>query len=348
MIKQYGKQSTAIIMQKQSFFQENTKHINKQQKISNIYTSQPIRKNCKNCGKTLSDNIDFIKDDINYKICITCTQLNGAFDDSDIFCETVYANDDGKNYAENYDANSLENFNYRVSSIYMPKAEFLFTSLKNNYEKPNELKYLDFGSGTGYFACALHNIGLGNVKGSEVSKSQVDLGNKMIGKELLSVHKIEDTNKVLTETDANVVSMIGVLEHLQEPREALKCIVDNTNIEYVYLSVPLFSLSVYIEMLSNDIYHRQLHGGHTHLYTEESLNYLVNEFNFSIVSEWWFGTDMIDLYRNIFVNLENNNVSNTIKEHYTKMMTSIIDSMQLEIDKKHYSSEVHMLLKKRR
>lgn len=28
------------------------------------------------------------------------------------------------------------------------------------------------------------------------------------------------------------------------------------------------------------------------------------------------------------------------------MMRSLIDSMQLEIDKKHYSSEVHVLLKK--
>ncbi len=56
---------------------------------------------------------------------------------------------------------------------------------------------------------------------------------------------------------------------------------------------------------------------------------------------------MIDLYRNIFINLENNKVSTTIKGHYKKMMNSIIDSMQMEIDKKHYSSEVHMLLKKK-
>jgi 2-polyprenyl-3-methyl-5-hydroxy-6-metoxy-1,4-benzoquinol methylase len=347
MFKQYGKPSTALLMQKKSFFEENNKHINKQKEISDIYISQPLRKLCKNCDTNMSEKIDFIKDSISYKICTKCSHLNGTYEDTNEFCETVYTSDDGKNYAENYEANDLENFNYRVTSIYMPKAEFLFTSLKNDSVVPNNLSYLDFGSGTGYFASALDKMGLNSVSGSEVSKFQVELGNKMIGKDLLSVHSLSDTEKVLSETKANVVSMIGVLEHLQDPREAIKSIMKNDNISYLYISVPLFSLSVYIEMLSNDIFHRQLHGGHTHLYTEESLNYLAQEFNFDIISEWWFGTDMVDLYRNMFINIEDKNVSSTIKVHYKNMMTKIIDSMQLEIDKNHYSSEVHMLLKKK-
>lgn len=348
MFIQYGKSSTSLIMQKKSFFEENNKHIDKQKKISKVYTSQPLRKLCKNCGKILSQRIDFTKDKINYKICSVCTHLNGENEDTNNFCETVYTSEEGKNYAENYDSNDLDNFNYRVFSIYMPKAEFLFTSLKNDNIKPNNLKYLDFGSGTGYFVSALEKMGLNNISGSEVSKFQVELGNKMIGKEVLSLHTIEGTNQILSETTANVISMIGVLEHLQNPREALKSIVENESIEYLYISVPLFSLSVYIEMLSNNIFHRQLHGGHTHLYTEESLNYLAEEFNFDIVSQWWFGTDIVDLYRNIFINIEKNNVSTTIKDHYKEMMKSIIDTMQMEIDKKHYSSEVHMLLKKKK
>ena len=111
--------------------------------------------------------------------------------------------------------------------------------------------------------------------------------------------------------------------------------------------MPLFSLSVYLEMFSDDVYHRQLHGGHTHLYTEESLKYLSTEFELEIVSEWWFGTDIVDLYRNLLINLEAKNVSDNLKSHYKKMMSSFMDLIQLEIDKKHYSSEVHMVLKKK-
>ena len=99
-------------------------------------------------------------------------------------------------------------------------------------------------------------------------------------------------------------------------------------------------------MLSDEVFHRQLHGGHTHLYTENSLKYLAEEFGYKIVSEWWFGTDIVDLYRNLFVNLENKNTSNKLKQHYQEMMQNLIDAMQLELDKKKYSSEVHVLLKK--
>ena len=347
MFNQYGKPSAALIMQKKSFFEDNLQHIEKQREISKVYISQEERKLCKNCNKPLSNDSDFIKDSISYKICKVCSHLNGAFEDTNAFCESVYTSDDGKNYAQNYDAMNVENFNYRVSSIYIPKAEFLFTSLNNQEVNPHKLKYLDFGAGSGYFVSALSKIGIQNIIGSEVSKYQVDLGNKMIGAEYLQVHSLTQSEKVLQETDANVVSMIGVLEHLQEPRKAIEAIVNNENIEYLYISVPLFSLSVYIEMLSDDIFHRQLHGGHTHLYTEESLSYLADEFGFDIESQWWFGTDIVDLYRNLFINLENKNVSDTMKKHYKSMMNSFIDAMQAEIDKNHLSSEVHMLLKKR-
>ena len=111
--------------------------------------------------------------------------------------------------------------------------------------------------------------------------------------------------------------------------------------------MPLFSLSVFLEMMSDDVYHRQLHGGHTHLYTEDSLKYLAQEFDFDIISEWWFGTDMVDLYRHIFINLEQKNSSNALIGSFKEMMLPLVDAMQLEIDKRHSSSEVHLLLKRK-
>lgn len=346
MFTQYGKLSASLIMQKKSFFEDNDKHVEKQREISSVYIKQPKRLNCKNCNNILDENNDFVKDNIGYKICQKCTHLNGAFEDTSEYCQIVYADDGGKAYAENYSSESFENFQHRVTSIYVPKAEFLYTSLKNQNVSPSSFKYLDFGAGTGYFVSALDSMGLKNVKGTEIASNQVLLGNKMIGKELLSVHSLTETSNLLRSTDANVISFIGVLEHLQDPREAIKATKENDNIEYLYISVPLFSLSVYIEMLSDEVFHRQLHGGHTHLYTENSIKYLAKEFQFEVVSEWWFGTDIVDLYRNLFINLETKNTSISLKEHYQRMMQDLIDSMQLEIDKKKYSSEVHVLLKK--
>ncbi len=346
-IRQYGKPSASLIKQKHSFFEDNDKHIEEQRKISDIYIRQPIRLHCKNCDHPLKVEHDFIKDGIKYKICDMCTHLNGAYEDTDEFCNAVYTGDDGKDYAQNYEVNDVANFNYRLSSIYIPKAEFLYTSLINDNVDPHNMKYLDFGSGSGYFVGALNKIGLKNISGTEVSKCQVDYGNKMIGSDALSVHEMSDTDNFLQKVDADVVSLIGVLEHLQNPRSAMAHIQKNSQIKYLYISVPLFSLSVFLEMMSDDVYHRQLHGVHTHLYTKDSLQHLAQEFGFDIISEWWFGTDIVDLYRHILIDLEKKQSSNTLINSFKEMLLPLIDAMQLELDKRHCSSEVHLLLKRK-
>ena len=192
----------------------------------------------------------------------------------------------------------------------------------------------------------LKKIGLKTIYGIDVSKIQIELGNAMLGEKLLSSHELDDTVKTLKETKAQVISMIGVLEHLQSPREMLKEIQDNNNIKYLYISVPLFSLSVYLEILSPKIFHRQLSSAHTHLYTEDSLLYMCKEFGLRKIAEWWFGTDIVNLYRDIYVTLEQTKSSKKIMKKWQRDFIPIIDAMQLEIDKKHFSSEVHMVLSK--
>ena len=346
--KQYGKSSASLIKQKQSFFNNNDKHIAIQKKVSNIYKQQPIRLRCKNCDKPLKIEHDFIKNGIQYKICDVCTHLNGAYEDTNDFCDAIYTEEEGKDYAQNYQVSDIEDFNYRLSSIYIPKAEFLYSSLINDNIEPHKMKYLDVGAGSGYFVGALNKIGLENISGTEVSKYQVDFGNKMIGKNYLSVHEINSTNKLFKESDANVVSLIGVLEHLQDPRGAMDSIKNNNKINYIYLSVPLFSLSVFLEIMSPDTFHRQLSGGHTHLYTMKSLQYLSKEFGFDIISEWWFGTDTVDLYRQIYIHMQNKSqCSKALIDSFQNMFSPLIDNMQLVLDKKHASSEVHLLLKRK-
>ena len=140
--------------------------------------------------------------------------------------------------------------------------------------------------------------------------------------------------------------MIGVLEHLQDPRGVLKEIIDNKNIKYFYMSVPTFSFAVYLEIFSSSIFHRQLSGAHTHLFTENSINHFCKEFGFKIVSEWWFGTDMVDLFRHMYVSLKDLNCSEKCNLLWRDSFSRMIDSLQLEMDKKKASDQVHMLLKK--
>ena len=349
MTSQFGKPSTGLLNIKKSFFEENDSHLETQRKIASIYKEQPRRTYCKNCGfRILGGVYDFIKDGIEYVLCERCNHLNGMYEDTNEFCDAVYTDDSGSDYAKNYTESDLDDYNYRTACVYSPKAEFLYTSLVGNGIDPHALSYLDFGAGSGYFVSALKKIGLKNIIGTEVSEAQVNYGNDMhmIGDILLKKHNTRDTDLILGEINCDLVSMIGVLEHLQSPRTALACLQRNKNIKYLYISIPTFSLSVYLEIFAKDIFNRQLHGGHTHLYTQESIEYFCKEFGFETISEWWFGTDIVDLYRCLSIELEKQNCSLSLIENWKKDFIPIIDAMQLELDKKKYSSEVHLLLKK--
>lgn len=346
VIKRYGKSSASLLLQKTSFFDANELHVKKQREIAVIYRKQPRRASCKNCDARLGLNYDFIKDEIEYMFCNHCHHLNGKYEDTDEFCKVLYTADLGLDYAENYKAEDMASYNYRVASIYLPKAEFLYSSLLDNNINPHKLKYFDFGAGSGYFVAALKKVGLKYAYGTEVSRTQADFGNVMIGEKCLTVHKLEESIKILRETTSQIVSMIGVLEHMQYPRKALRQLKNNDNVRFLYISVPVFSLSVYLEILSPEIFHRQLGGAHTHLYTKESLSHLCQEFGFDITAEWWFGTDTVDLYRSIMLALEKTRSSKRLTEKWRQDFISVIDAVQLEMDKRHLSSEVHMLLKK--
>ena len=139
--------------------------------------------------------------------------------------------------------------------------------------------------------------------------------------------------------------MIGVLEHLSDPRSAVKSLKANKANEYFYFSVPMDSPSLYIEMASEKLFHRHLQGGHTHLYTEQSLNYLAAQFGFTIIAEWWFGADIVDWYRSLWVSLQKQQ-NQYLRDKLTEDLVPIIDSLQLQIDQAKKSSEVHMLWKK--
>jgi len=345
MIKKFGKHSNSLINLKKSFFLENDFHVASQQKIASIYSKQEKRLQCKACGKKLIGTNDLIKLGVGYEICPNCSHLNGVFDDSNEYCMQVYSDSEGSDYSKNYQSNDISTFNSRISSIYLPKAEFLLSSLKEIGEVPELINYFDFGAGSGYFISALQRSGIEKISGSEVSLTQVRQGEKYLGKNILKHHEMEDTIHLLSTIKADVVSMIGVLEHLQEPLEALAALKKNPHVKYLYYSVPMFGLSVMIETLRDDIFHRHLQGGHTHLYTNESIEIMEQGFKFKPVSEWHFGSDMMDLYRFITVSLKKQDASEKLIKYAENIFAKTLDNIQFEIDKNQMGSETHRLVK---
>ena len=216
----------------------------------------------------------------------------------------------------------LKNYEKRVNSIYLPKVEFLSEVIGDNYS------VRDVGCGGGHFvrACELKGI---KAEGIDTSQSLIELGKSK---------SFED----YIEKSRSVVSMIGVLEHLRSPNKAIEAF-KRSEAEYLYISVPLFGLSVFIEHVFPNVFPRHLRGPHTHLYTRESLKYLEKSHNLKLIGEWWFGLDFMDFYRSVSAQTRGT-------ERFTKTLKLIlgdnIDELQHILDKNKVCSEVHLVFSK--
>lgn len=330
-IIKFSKKYEDILNIKKDFYVNNKINLENSLKINNIYRKQPLRKFCKNCkSKKIKPFITNFK--IPYKLCFSCGHLNGAYQDTNLFAEKLYDKNDGKNYSRNY----FGDYDQRVKNIYIPKVEFLKKVIKK------KIKVIDLGCGAGHFIKALETKKISGI-GFETSKQLCKLGNQKLKKnKILPIEFNEIYELLKNENKANTLSLIHVLEHLVEPEKLLKSF-KNSKIKYLYIAVPLFSLTTFIENSFPNIFPRQLSGGHTHLYTEKSLKYLAKKYNLKILGEYWFGTDFPDLMRSL---INSGNILN--KKIYSQQLynkfSKFIDELQSILDRKKICSEVHMVL----
>jgi len=333
MIKKYfSKKSSDLSLIKKSFFINNEVHLKKIININKLYKKHcKKRVFCKNCKQKLSKH-SFKSFGIKYYICKKCEHLNGEFLENKFFLNKIYSSSNGKKYAQNY----LKFFDDRVKKIYQPKAKFLKKILGN-------VSILEIGAGGGLFLKACENININGI-GYETNKTLINHGNKKILRNKLKHSEMEDVKKFILTSKVDCLVLIGVLEHLENPREILK-IFKKSKIKFIFLSLPLFSLSALIENSFPNIYPRQLGGAHTHLYTKKSINYFIKENSFKKLGEWWFGQDFYDLFRTFSVTAKTNDNFGSSNPLY-KFFGKYIDELQGTLDKNYVSSEVHIILKK--
>ena len=344
MLVRYGKSIDALVSVKGSMVSENDALQKRLDQIAEAYVRQPRREDCKNCTFPLGENA-FCKRGVEYAICKRCGHLNGRHEDTDAFCELVYTSNEGGDYAASYVGGGGEAYRARVEAIYRPKAEFLFEGIKQAGDEASKLRFADLGAGSGYFVSALNALGV-PARGFDVSRTQAEFARVMSPGVEMQTHELEEAVEIARTVEADVASMVGVLEHVQRPRETLAAIAENPSVRYLYLSLPLFSPSVAIEAVFPEVMQRHLAGGHTHLYTESSIRWFSKEFGFASTAEWWFGTDVMDLFRSVEVMLRKKGDSEELLNLWRETMLPKLDDLQLVLDRQQASSEVHILLKK--
>ncbi len=335
--ERFSKKSEDISKIKVSFIKNNEKLVKDNQKIIRFLKKQPLRKKCKNCGFKLNKKIDFYSHGMGYKICFNCTHLNSNNDDGKSFHKKIY-NDSNFSYEQNY----LKDFNLRVNNIYLPKVDFIKNFLKE--EEIDNISLLDLGSGCGHFikACEIRDI---SAKGLESNLKMIKLGEKYIkNNSVLHSENFEDSLKIIKNGNYTIISLIAVIEHLKDPNKIFKAFKISKN-KYLFLSIPLFSLSVFIDKIFQNIYPRHTAATHPHIYTYKSIKYILKKFKLSICAEWWFGSDIIDLNRSLIGSIDKKS-SKTFYNKLRETFANEINSLQSILDNKKLSSEVHLIIKK--
>lgn len=337
--KKFGKPFGNLNSMKKNFFEDNDGMLAMADDMAKVLSTQPKRTVCKICNRPLGKKL-FTSHSLGYIVCEHCGHLNSEYEDTDVFASKVYVEDD---YSKNYSASDREGYERRLNSIYVPKAEFLASSLEKEGLSP--VKILDIGAGCGYFVAAARKCGM-QAAGIELSENQVNYGNLMAGEEILKHVGLTDSIDVIKKSDANVISAIGVLEHLIHLDENLTSIRENQNIRYVYASVPMFSFSTIFEAANQHCYNRHTGGTHTHLFSNESVAVMAEQMGFEIAYEWRFGSDINDLYRFLTVSLTKNNEAE-LAAFFSEKFVPLMDKLQLVLDESEFSSELHFILKRK-
>lgn len=333
-LKVYSKSFKDILKIKESFIIENKKNLKEYLKIVKHYKNGPKRTKCKNCKKNISESsILFISFEIKFYLCKNCNHINGEFEDDKKFTSWLYKADNGKNYGKTY----LSDYKKRVENIYVPKVNFLKKVIKN------KITLMDVGAGAGHFLKALE-INKIQASGIEPNKALVGIGNTRLKKNKLALSSMNDIYKIIKNNKKhNVLSLLGVLEHLEDPNKLISTFY-KSKFKYLYLMLPLFSISSFFENNYTNVFPRVLGGPHTHCYSKKSLQYMFKKHNLKTVGSWWFGSDMFDLYRMIMVSGKNTNKN--YQKDFNSKFGKMIDDLQQVVDRHEECNEVHLILKK--
>ena len=309
----------------------------------------------------LKNDFDLKAHNCCYKLCDNCGHFNGANQITSEFVDYLYKDSNGEAYANNYVSNqAASDFSSRVEKIYKPKAAYLLdvlgthfankknTSNSNDRLEIDEISVLDIGCGSGFFVAALLDQRCKAV-GIDVNKTMVDWGNKHLTKSRRSspLKHVDDKYflKAVENTSSDVISAIGVIEHLQSPRDFFDAF-KASRASYLFYSVPMLSLSVFLEQCFPDAFPRQLCGGHTHLFTESSIEEMNKQLGAISVAEWRFGVDAMDLYRSMMTTLKNTNMSAKLFADFEDNFITFVDPIQEQLDRGHWCSEIHVIAAK--
>ena len=331
--------SNEFLRVKDNFFLENNYLLKKEIIDAEELKKCPKRIYCIICEEKIENERKyFAKHGIKYLICSNCGHLQAEFIANNAYQDYIFQKQDYTETTYKKSANSEESISERINSIDMPKAMFILNSLEEISKQDEKgAKFLDVGCGSGFFLKALNKLGVRDIHGCDYSLDQLENAKRVAPNSKLDSTDNDSIHKIFKNKEPDVVTMLGSLEHFSSPTEIIKSITAIESIRFVVIAVPTFSLSTLIEGTSYNTWARQLSSSHTHLFSDESLDYLMSKNGFKAYCSWLYGQDSIDLSRMILQEIEG---SDEFKTDVKELLKKSLNILQKACDESKLSSEI--------
>lgn len=268
-----------------------------------------------------------------YSQCESCGHIfmQPQFDVSAV--KKLYSGDGGSVQEFTYLDDEL--FSKRVEQVALPKIEYC-----NGVIGKERGLWVDVGCGTGELLTAAKKTGW-TAKGFEADAVEVDFARR---------RGVDVVQEYVTAGNANelkcakVVSLLSVLEHVNNPLLLLKTISGSLSSgAYVVFEVPRHpSLSSFVNMAFPQLPYRHIcPPAHLHIFTEKSIDIMLRKAGLAAKSMWEFGQDALD-----FVLTAANNAG--LKEDdFIQRMIGLANDLQKTVDEKSLSDVIFMIAVKR-
>ncbi len=319
MVKHLFGKSLDVTKLKSNVLSNLTKHIEKIRFMMGELSSTSeliTQKTCFICGSEHSRPFSEVYG-FKYVECTDCSHVytQTRYRDADII--QFYTNN--ATYSEVTYAN-VETCYYRRDSVAKPKFDFVIDHLPF---KPSTFKWLDVGCGIGDLV-SVANQNNWHCMGLELSSSSIAFSKEIFKQDLIQ-KTLEDFCKTSKER-FEVVSFIGVLEHVTSPmdhlRMARKILEDNG---LVLIQVPnAMSMATYTQDIFPETVFRHMSPvEHIMLFSEESLEKALRETGFESIAYWWHGLDSYEILNQMTMHSKKDVSSSRFNQAWMKVLSEL-------------------------
>ncbi len=340
MQKKFSKTSKDILLESKNWSKDESKILKNQTLISQHLNNQPFRNNCLLCRKVAPKERDFLHRNVEYFMCSKCNHIQTLRLPPDDYPHKHL----GKGFETIYPKLSKSSFQSRRDRIYLPKLEWIISVLEDQNLIQNKFEFvewLELGCGAGYFLNALQSKGIEKIKGFDENSLLVKEANRQCTNKVAFITK--DIFQELDKASSNIVCAFFVLEHINNGNDIWKKLSSMPKGTIFVFSVPTFSFSTVLECGIDDIAARNLDNVlHTQIYTDQSIDYCLEEYGFKKCAEWLFGQDSQELCSMILKKIKPN-INSKLFNKVSSQFERLIDPIQEIIDKSRFCDARHII-----